>query len=88
VPIKVHARDSVGGSLEAHVVKASKACTFDVVNMVIRDEKLFLPSHIHKVFVLWIVYKSILVEDRNILLKGRESFLHEREKTSKFSAQT
>lgn len=75
VTVEVKSRYLVRRSPVTNVVEASKAGTFNVVNAVVRNQKVLLPPHINKVLVQGIVDKVVIVEDVLVTMERREFFL-------------
>lgn len=72
---KVVSFDLVSRSLIADIVETSKTSAINIVYAMIWHKKVFLPTHIDKVFVIRVITESIIIEVVSIFLKGWESFL-------------
>jgi len=68
--MKIIAFNGSGGFLETNVIKSSKGCSMNISDSVIRNQKMFLPSHVHVIGVLQaLIVKVVRIKVLCILIK-------------------
>lgn len=60
--IKVKACDLVGRSLVTNIIKSSKTSAFNVVDTVVRYQKMLFPSHVDKITFRRVKCKVIIIK--------------------------